>query len=685
MNRLNDLVDDPTHPYVLLVPSLNLTTLSFPSFFGSLSHVQCSHNLISSLSPFSLCKSISYLDVSHNHLSRIPNASFWSSFTLLEVLFLNHNKLTSFSMMSALCHLTSLKILRLDGNPLTKSSSYRHYIVNSIPSLTCLDHHVVSDSEVINGLAWSITLPKWQPMSNASQISYFKPPITRDILDWSYYTSLLLKKVFQIQLEVSPVLLLQRVIRGFLVRKRISFVFLLKSAAVLEIQRVVRGFLVRQWVKRKVKKEVIGQNDDVPSHNVLKNQEEAARIIWQFWLLYKQKRLKKLIEQSDESDQNLNFLDQSTQHNKNFPLTSRAHRRVHTEQAVKHSPPDAPFSENFDLSQLGFICLHKGKVTHVSPDCVQSSPNSLLEGQNDDVMGQRDDVIQSRALPIRNVELRQILEKEAQELGKIGKLERIHIEEELSRQEGIKSRNFEGVRQQNVTKSVKFNDSDLWKYHCLPRRTGQKELTTHVKQKYEHVTNLKKQQCQSQRKEESKRKVKIKKHFDTRRQTIRAQFDSKFDPDSIYNQSAQSNSQHNRQKVNQLRNQARASLEKRKRGQSSLIDFTSGHVKVSHQLSRLTSKAMKISQQEAAQNFRLEMSQKFDEKRSVLEEQNRSKFEREAQKTNEWFRDHKQKLKKAQLTRQQSVEHKREFIFNCRKERRRLLEQYFQEQWSLLS
>ncbi|KAL0248607.1 hypothetical protein GEMRC1_003841 [Eukaryota sp. GEM-RC1] len=251
MSRSVDLThyaDDSILPLSLVLPSINLEYISLPPQFSSLCYISCSHNPLKQFDSITRCSNLLYLDLSNSHLSRFPSSNFWSLLSSLKILLLHDNSFSSLSAISSLLTIQSLKVLRLDGNPLTRHVSYRHFVVNSFFSLILLDHHVISDSEVINGLNWSSTFPYWQALSDYACFDWKSLQGSSDLYGLQH-VSTIFSNIFLIQKVISPIILIQRVFRGWKARKQTMRIYLVRYAASLEIQRVFRGYLVRKNLK----------------------------------------------------------------------------------------------------------------------------------------------------------------------------------------------------------------------------------------------------------------------------------------------------------------------------------------------------------------------------------------------------------------------------------------------------
>lgn len=82
-------------------------------------------------------------------IKSLPDTKFWSGLKKLKLLYLHDNgfaKLKNICMLSA-C--PSLIALTMFDCPVSLKKGYRHVLVNSIWPLKALDHHVISDEEII--------------------------------------------------------------------------------------------------------------------------------------------------------------------------------------------------------------------------------------------------------------------------------------------------------------------------------------------------------------------------------------------------------------------------------------------------------------------------------------------------------------------------------------------------------
>lgn len=97
------------------------------------------------------CKQLRKLDLSNNNLTEIPPPDSWKQLSNLQILYLHDNQIQSLRCVESLEKLQNLIYLTLYNNPVTFHEQYRPYVVNQITSLKALDHHIVADTEILDG------------------------------------------------------------------------------------------------------------------------------------------------------------------------------------------------------------------------------------------------------------------------------------------------------------------------------------------------------------------------------------------------------------------------------------------------------------------------------------------------------------------------------------------------------
>ena len=98
-----------------------------------------SDNEIQKLENFPLLRRLRTLFLHNNHISSVA-PKLGESLPKLESLFLTNNKFETLVDLNPLRELSSLKMLSLVNNPVTKLKNYRVYVVHLLPQLRVLDY-----------------------------------------------------------------------------------------------------------------------------------------------------------------------------------------------------------------------------------------------------------------------------------------------------------------------------------------------------------------------------------------------------------------------------------------------------------------------------------------------------------------------------------------------------------------
>ncbi|XP_039080133.1 leucine-rich repeat and IQ domain-containing protein 3 isoform X1 [Hyaena hyaena] len=207
-----------------------------------------SNNFITDIHPLQSCIKLVKLDLHGNQIKSIPDTKFWSGLKNLKLLYLHDNgfaKLKNICMLSACPTLIALTMFDC---PVSLKKGYRHVLVNSIWPLKALDHHVISDEEIIQN--WH--LPERFRTYNPRLFFNFCPALKKgstyddEINNIKYVIS----KINEILAHNSPVLIVQRWIRGFLARKNMSEIPLLIFSPLLykKHQEKYTGECETKWI-----------------------------------------------------------------------------------------------------------------------------------------------------------------------------------------------------------------------------------------------------------------------------------------------------------------------------------------------------------------------------------------------------------------------------------------------------
>ncbi|XP_048586886.1 leucine-rich repeat and IQ domain-containing protein 3 isoform X2 [Nematostella vectensis] len=134
----------------------------------------------------------------------------------------------------------SLSILTLYDTPLSLKPSYRHHVVNSLWSLKVLDRHVISDEEIIEDATFSGRFSALRPSFLIDLKAPFKKEHNYD--EALNHVNKLISQVNHIQAKNSPVLIIQKLIRGHLARQRVKYLQDMRIWAAVSIQRFYRHY-----------------------------------------------------------------------------------------------------------------------------------------------------------------------------------------------------------------------------------------------------------------------------------------------------------------------------------------------------------------------------------------------------------------------------------------------------------
>ncbi|KAL5011315.1 hypothetical protein ScPMuIL_009866 [Solemya velum] len=202
-----------------------------------------SNNFLTKIDGLASCQQLVKLDLHGNQLTSVPGIAFWSGMRRLKVLHLHDNPLGKYEVLQNLATCPRLMILTLYDTPLSLKRNYRHHVVNSVWSLKALDSYVISDEEIIEDAVFG---GKFRAMHQAFRIESI-PQMPEDT---TYDEELSLVQAMealinQILAHHSPVLIVQRFVRGHLVRKLMSMTgFPKKAKTVVSTLPVIASELV---------------------------------------------------------------------------------------------------------------------------------------------------------------------------------------------------------------------------------------------------------------------------------------------------------------------------------------------------------------------------------------------------------------------------------------------------------
>ena len=248
------------------------------------------------------------LDLSFNKISTLPDGNFWGQLPRLQVLYLHGNSIVQWDAILGLTQARGLVALTLHDNTLSTHERYRHFMVNHFDQLLCLDGHVVTDGEIIEGVN-TFAGGRFDPLGDATKvpgmytltdehplhsngISADGPPrrkkkvkgLGERTATWLLQNfDRLVSSILKIHRSCSAVITIQRYFRGYRGRMWSRHRAVHGAIAATEIQKVARGFLLRRRVEHELK---LALGDDgaallVSEHDRIRG--KAASVIQAAW------------------------------------------------------------------------------------------------------------------------------------------------------------------------------------------------------------------------------------------------------------------------------------------------------------------------------------------------------------------------------------------------------------------
>ncbi|XP_052788033.1 uncharacterized protein LOC128222969 [Mya arenaria] len=176
------------------------------------------NNFLTKIDGLAACRHLIKLDLHSNQISQLPGLAFWSGMRALKFLHLHDNPLGKYESLQNLATCPNLMALTMFDTPLSLKRNYRHHVVNSVWTLKALDNYVISDEEIIEdavfGGPFGAKNPNFrvQLYHNTGERSSFADELhLMKEIEWH---------INQIQAHFSPVLIVQKFMRGHLSRKK---------------------------------------------------------------------------------------------------------------------------------------------------------------------------------------------------------------------------------------------------------------------------------------------------------------------------------------------------------------------------------------------------------------------------------------------------------------------------------
>lgn len=163
-------------------------------------------------------KNLKFLNMSFNEIEEVPGSSFWKELTELEFLYLNNNKISRLGNALCIRNAPSLTHLSLHDNPVEQTEGYRHIMLNKITTLVELDDMVAADEEFIEGIEYPERFAAFEDrmrLTTDNSLLKKKDTTYEELLDFIKKTSVETHKILS---HNSPITIIQKVIRGFIIR-----------------------------------------------------------------------------------------------------------------------------------------------------------------------------------------------------------------------------------------------------------------------------------------------------------------------------------------------------------------------------------------------------------------------------------------------------------------------------------
>ncbi|XP_051052016.1 leucine-rich repeat and IQ domain-containing protein 3 [Phodopus roborovskii] len=200
-----------------------------------------SNNFVTDIQPLQNCIKLIKLDLHGNQIKTLPDQNFWGGLKNLKLLYLHDNGFSKLKNICVLAACASLIGLTMFDCPVSLKKGYRHVLVNSIWPLKALDHHIISDEEIIQN--WN--LPERFKTFNHRLFFNLCPALIKGTTYEDEINNIkhMISRINGILAHNSPVLIIQRWIRGFIVRKRLSPYFTRKRPQ----EKIIR-VLETKWI-----------------------------------------------------------------------------------------------------------------------------------------------------------------------------------------------------------------------------------------------------------------------------------------------------------------------------------------------------------------------------------------------------------------------------------------------------
>ncbi|XP_072015382.1 uncharacterized protein [Amphiura filiformis] len=203
-------------------------------------------NYLTTFDVLANCRELVKLDLHSNQISTLPGPDFWDMLSKLKVVYLHNNSIGRLECLQNMSTSADLQVLTLYDTPISLKKSYRHHVVNSVWTLKALDHYVISDEEIIEDAVFGGHYSTMHPSFKYNPVPFSKKDNTLD--DELALVEQVLQSVATIQSKHSPVIIIQRYVRGYLTKKRYRKHQNARIWATVSIQRYWRRYKGLKYV-----------------------------------------------------------------------------------------------------------------------------------------------------------------------------------------------------------------------------------------------------------------------------------------------------------------------------------------------------------------------------------------------------------------------------------------------------
>ncbi|XP_059358836.1 leucine-rich repeat and IQ domain-containing protein 3 [Carassius carassius] len=229
-------------------------------------------NFLTRIEALMECTRLVKLDLKGNQIVQLPDASCWSHLKELRLLYLHDNNMSTWNNIKGLSGCLNLTALTLYDTPLSLKKSYRHCLVNSIWSLKALDNFVISDEEIIQN--WSLPI-RFKAMNQHFCVSLYQTIKSDSFETEMKATYKIISEINRIQAVYSPTLIIQRWIRGHLIRKSLG---LCSTKKPITSEKPFISMPLSTEIDQVQSQSQKTMEEDTDNHPELKNEERKTEI-----------------------------------------------------------------------------------------------------------------------------------------------------------------------------------------------------------------------------------------------------------------------------------------------------------------------------------------------------------------------------------------------------------------------